>query len=96
VRLDSVAVTLEGVLPLGGACLCGGVVNQREKIMGMDDKASNEATDLKGKAKESAGKVTGNESLESEGKADQGEAKVKKAGQHVKDAADNIKDTFKS
>ena len=57
--------------------------------MGMDDKAGNEATELKGKAKESAGKVTGNESLESEGKADQGEAKVKKAGQHVKD-------TFKS
>jgi uncharacterized protein YjbJ (UPF0337 family) len=64
--------------------------------MGMDDKAENEATDLKGKVKESAGKATGNDSLESEGKADQGEAKMKKAGEHVKDAADNVKDTFKS
>ena len=42
------------------------------------------------------GKVTGNESLESEGKADQAEAKVKKAGEHVKDAAKDVKDTFKS
>ena len=64
--------------------------------MGMDDKAENEATDLKGKVKESAGKATGNESLESEGKADQGEAKVKKAGQHLKDATDDVKDTFKN
>jgi len=63
--------------------------------MGMDDKAGNEATELKGKAKESAGKVTGNESLESEGKADQGEAKVKKAGQHVKDATHDVKEAFK-
>jgi uncharacterized protein YjbJ (UPF0337 family) len=64
--------------------------------MGIDDKAENEGTDLKGKVKESAGKATGNESLESEGKADQGEAKVKKAGEHVKDAADDVKDAFKS
>jgi uncharacterized protein YjbJ (UPF0337 family) len=64
--------------------------------MGMDDKAGNEATDLKGKVKESAGKATGNESLEAEGKGDQGEAKVKKAGENVKDAASNVKDTFKS
>ncbi|MDX6360251.1 MAG: hypothetical protein QOH37_3305 [Nocardioidaceae bacterium] len=60
--------------------------------MGLDDKAGNEATDLKGKAKESAGNVTGNDSMENEGKADQGEAKVKKAGEHVKDAAGDAKD----
>ena len=64
--------------------------------MGLDDKAGNEATDLKGKAKEGVGKATGNESLESEGKGDQGEAKMKKAGEHVKDAAGDVKDTFKS
>jgi uncharacterized protein YjbJ (UPF0337 family) len=64
--------------------------------MGIDDKTENEATDLKGKVKESAGKATGNESLEAEGKGDQGEAKVKKAGEHVKDAAGNVKDAFKS
>jgi uncharacterized protein YjbJ (UPF0337 family) len=64
--------------------------------MGLDDKIGNEATEAKGKVKESAGSATGNESLEAEGKGDQGEAKVKKAGEHVKDAAGNIKDTFKS
>jgi len=64
--------------------------------MGIDDKTENEATDLKGKVKESAGKATGNESLEAEGKGDQGEAKVKKAGEQVKDAAGNVKDAFKS
>jgi uncharacterized protein YjbJ (UPF0337 family) len=60
--------------------------------MGLDDKAGNEATDLKGKAKESAGKATGYERMQNEGKADQGEAKVKKAGEHVKDAAGDVKD----
>jgi uncharacterized protein YjbJ (UPF0337 family) len=64
--------------------------------MGLDDKIGNEATEAKGKVKEAAGSATGNESLESEGKADQGEAKVKKAGEHVKDAASDVKDTFKS
>jgi uncharacterized protein YjbJ (UPF0337 family) len=64
--------------------------------VGLDDKIQNEGTEAKGKVKEAAGSATGNESLESEGKADQGEAKVKKAGEHVKDAAENVKDTFKS
>lgn len=64
--------------------------------MGIDDKAENQATDLKGKAKEAGGKVTGNDDLAAEGKADQGEAKLKKAGEHVKDAAANIKDSFSS
>ncbi len=64
--------------------------------MGLDDKIKNEATETKGKAKEAAGSATNNESLESEGKADQGEAKMKKAGQHVKDAAGDVKDTFSS
>ncbi len=64
--------------------------------MGLDDKIGNEATEAKGKVKETAGSATGNDSLESEGRADQGEAKVKKAGEHVKDAASDVKDTFKS
>jgi uncharacterized protein YjbJ (UPF0337 family) len=64
--------------------------------MGLDDKIQNEATETKGKVKETAGSATGNESLESEGKADQGKAKVKEAGRHVTEAAENVKDTFKS
>lgn len=54
--------------------------------MGFDDKIKNTAQDLGGKAKEAAGKVTDNERLEAEGKADQVEADLKKAGENVKDA----------
>ncbi|WP_438352334.1 CsbD family protein [Microbacterium sp. CJ88] len=54
--------------------------------MGLDDKVKNAAEDLGGKAKEAAGKVTGNERLEAEGQADQTKASVKKAGENVKDA----------
>ncbi|MGK5631541.1 CsbD family protein [Streptomyces sp. URMC 123] len=54
--------------------------------MSGDKKARNSADKLKGKAKETAGKVTGNERLEAEGKADQVEGDVKQAGEHVKDA----------
>jgi uncharacterized protein YjbJ (UPF0337 family) len=64
--------------------------------VGLDDKMQNQATEAKGKVKETAGSATGNESLEAEGKSDQGEAKVKEAGRHVKEAAENVKDTFKS
>ena len=54
--------------------------------MGMDDKAGNKAEDLKGKAKESTGKVTDDESLEAEGKTDQSKSSLKQAGENVKDA----------
>ena len=63
--------------------------------MGLDDKASNKAEDLKGKAKEGTGKATGNERLEGEGKGDQASASVKDAGEKVKDAGKNVKDAFK-
>jgi uncharacterized protein YjbJ (UPF0337 family) len=70
--------------------------DREEHDVGLDDKVKNDATDAKGKVKESAGSATGNESLEAEGKGDQGEAKVKEAGRHAKEAAQNVKDTFKS
>ncbi|ARJ04102.1 CsbD family protein [Cnuibacter sp. UC19_7] len=54
--------------------------------MGLDDKIRNAAEDIAGKAKEGIGKVTGNERLEAEGKADQVKADAKKAGENVKDA----------
>jgi len=54
--------------------------------MGMDDKISNAAEDLKGKAKEATGKVTDNERLEAEGEADQTKANLKQAGEKTKDA----------
>ena len=54
--------------------------------MGLDDKISNTAENAKGKAKEAAGKVTDDERLEAEGKADQAGADLKQAGEKVKDA----------
>ena len=54
--------------------------------MGLDDKIKNAAEDLGGKVKEGVGKLTHNEHLEAEGKADQVKADVKKAGENVKDA----------
>ncbi len=49
------------------------------------DKAKNKVEDLKGKAKEEIGKVTDNEKLEAEGKADQAKASGKDVGEKVKD-----------
>ena len=48
--------------------------------------------EMKGKAKEAAGKVTGNERLEDEGKADQVKSDVADA---VKDGANKVVGSFK-
>jgi len=54
--------------------------------MGLGDKISNAAEDLKGKAKEATGKATDDKSLEAEGKGDQTKSDLKNAGENVKDA----------
>lgn len=48
--------------------------------------------DLKGRAKEAAGDLTGDKDLQREGKVDQASGAVKDA---VGDAADKVKDLFK-
>ena len=53
--------------------------------MGLSDKMNNAKDDIAGKAKEAAGKVTDNERLEAEGKADQSAADAKAAGEKIKD-----------
>jgi uncharacterized protein YjbJ (UPF0337 family) len=50
------------------------------------DKAKNTAQTVKGKAKETAGKATGNDSLRTKGKADQMKGNLKQAGEKVRDA----------
>ncbi|OFE17019.1 CsbD family protein [Humibacillus sp. DSM 29435] len=57
--------------------------------MGLMDKAKNAMEDMTGKGKEAAGKATDDQSLEAEGKTDQGKADLKNAGEKVKDAFDN-------
>jgi len=57
--------------------------------------ADEKLDDLKGRAKEAAGDLTGNEDLEREGKADQAGASVKdkvnKVADAVKDKVDDLK-----
>jgi uncharacterized protein YjbJ (UPF0337 family) len=50
------------------------------------DKAKNTAQQAKGKLKETVGKVSGNNKLRTEGKADQVKGNVKQAGEKLKDA----------
>lgn len=57
--------------------------------MGLGDKLENTKDDMVGKAKEGTGKVTDNERLEAEGKADQTKSDLKQAGENVKDAFRN-------
>lgn len=54
--------------------------------MGIGDKISNAADEAKGRLKEAAGSATGDESQETEGKADQVKANLQQAGEKVKDA----------
>jgi uncharacterized protein YjbJ (UPF0337 family) len=54
--------------------------------MATADKAKNSTQQAKGKLKETAGKVSGNDKLRVEGKADQSKANLKQAGEKVKDA----------
>ena len=58
--------------------------------MGAQDKFSNKAEELGGRAKESLGAATGNDDMKAEGQADQGEAGIKQAGEKVKDKANEV------
>ena len=63
--------------------------------MAIDDKAENTGQDLKGRAKEATGAITGDDDLKNEGKGDQASAALKNAGEKAKDAVGDIKDAFK-
>lgn len=54
--------------------------------MSAEDKVKNTAETARGNAKEGAGKVTGNEPLQAEGRADQAKGRLKQAGEKIKDA----------
>ena len=54
--------------------------------MATTDKAKNTAQQAKGKLKETVAKVSGNDKLRAEGKADQMKGNVKQAGEKLKDA----------
>ena len=75
------APTVAGQDPLTG----GPATEIGECVMALGDKASNKAEELKGGAKETAGKVTGDKDLEAEGKSDQVKGNLKQAGEKIKD-----------
>jgi uncharacterized protein YjbJ (UPF0337 family) len=50
------------------------------------DKAKNTGQQAKGKMKEAAGKLSGNDKLRAEGRADQTKGNLKQAGEKLKDA----------
>ncbi len=60
--------------------------------MGIGNKADNKGEELGGKVKEGAGKATGNERLEGEGKGDQASASVKQGAEKIKDAGKDLKE----
>ena len=53
--------------------------------MGLGDKISNKAEEVKGQGKEAAGKATDDKELEAEGHGDQAKGNVKQAGEKIKD-----------
>ncbi len=65
---------------------------QKERKVGIVDKAKNTAEDALGKAKEAAGDAVGNDSLKHEGQKEQSKSEMKDAGENVKDAGHNVKD----
>lgn len=54
--------------------------------MGIEDKIDNKSEEAAGKVKESAGRASGDERLEAEGRGEQTNANLKQAGEKIKDA----------
>jgi uncharacterized protein YjbJ (UPF0337 family) len=63
--------------------------------MSFTDKAKNKAEELKGTTKEHIGDATDNESMQAEGARERAAAKAKQAGEHVKDAGRDVRDTLR-
>jgi len=64
--------------------------------MSLMDKIKNKLDQSKGMVKEGAGKTLGNEQMEYEGKIEQGKANAKQSGEHMRDAANDVKNAFKN
>jgi len=59
---------------------------RKETVVSFADKFRNKAQELRGTIKRTTGKVTGDRSLQAEGKADEMLGNLKQAGEKVKDA----------
>ena len=58
---------------------------ERLQVMSGIDKAKNATQKVSGKAKQAAGRATGNQRMEDEGRADQTKAGAKQRGEKAKD-----------
>jgi uncharacterized protein YjbJ (UPF0337 family) len=56
---------------------------------------SGKTRETKGKVKEAAGALGGDDDLKAEGRGDQAAGKAQQAGEKVRDAADDLKDALK-
>ncbi|MFE5617737.1 CsbD family protein [Streptomyces sp. NPDC056524] len=56
---------------------------------------SNAMDKAKGRLKEVAGKITGNERLETEGRTDQAKTRIRETMKNVRERAEGIKDSLK-
>jgi uncharacterized protein YjbJ (UPF0337 family) len=54
--------------------------------MSFADKMNNKARELRGRMKRNAGEVTGDRSLEAEGRAEEAGGNLRQAGEKIKDA----------
>src|SRR5262249_37050311 len=66
--------------------LRAGLTRREVHTVGTDDKIENQAEVLKGKVKETAGRVGDDPEMEAEGRGDQAKGHVKQAGEKAKDA----------
>ena len=63
--------------------------------MGFADKLRNRFTMGRGRAKQEAGRATGDPYLEARGQGERIEGATKQVGEQVKDAGKNVRDAFK-
>ncbi|MBE3000674.1 CsbD family protein [Nocardiopsis sp. HNM0947] len=63
--------------------------------MSKEEKGQSKVEQAKGKLKETAGKVTGNESLEGEGRAEQAKGKLREGKEDVKDTVRGVSENLR-
>lgn len=56
---------------------------------------SGKMDEMKGRAKEATGAVSGDDELRREGRQDQAKGKLRQAGEKARDAAEDVKDSLK-
>jgi uncharacterized protein YjbJ (UPF0337 family) len=72
-----------------------GIPHERRRDMSFMDKLRNRFQMGKGRAKQRAGRATGDPYLEAEGQAERVGGATRQVGEQAKDAGKNVRDAFK-